>query len=43
MENLHGRETSIANHQDGFPSLEANPLMKETYMANLQEWKLEQH
>jgi len=33
---------SIVDHQDGCPSLEANPLMKKTSMANLQEWKLEQ-
>jgi len=41
--NLHGRETSIVDHQGACPSLEENPLMKETAIPNLQEWKLEQH
>jgi len=34
-ENLHDRETSIADYQGGYPSFGENPLMKETSMANL--------
>jgi len=36
----HGTENSITDHQGKYPSLGANPLMKETSMADLYGWKL---